>query len=241
MRRRFVLPLAIGACLLLIGGQLAMTADAARAARIGIHEFMAGLACVESGGRFDAVNRASGALGKYQVMPRNWPAWAARYMGNRWARPSPRNQEFVVGRRINDLYKKHGTWRLVAYWWLTGNAERDERLWSRQATGYVDKVMRVARRAADPQAPVPVPRRCFPLDLPAPKIRTEPFPKVKVRGGAVNVRRAPGYEKTKVGLVKRGMHVALLGSAKDARGDWWLRIGLRDGGTGWISARFVRS
>jgi hypothetical protein len=218
---------------------MAVATEAAGGARIGINQFLAGLACTESGGRFDAVNKSSGAMGKYQVMPRNWPVWADRYIGNRWARPSPRNQEYVVRQRIADLYEKHGSWRVVAYWWLTGNGDADEELWSRKAAGYVDTVMAVARRAAQPRLTSGVPDRCFPLRLPPPKIRTEPFHKVRVSGRSVNVREAPGYESHRVGLVKRGMRVALLTSARDARGDWWLRIGLRDGSSGWMSARFA--
>ncbi|MEO6350935.1 MAG: SH3 domain-containing protein [Candidatus Limnocylindrales bacterium] len=237
--RRLTFALAVAGCAALLAVQLAVTVDAAKGGRMGIGQFLAGLACIESGGRFDAVNRSSGAFGKYQVMPRNWPAWAARYLGNRWARPSPRNQEYVVHERILDLYEKRRTWRLVAYWWLTGNGDADESLWSRQATGYVNKVMEVAHRAAHPGLGAGVPERCFPLQLPSPVIRTRPFPKVLITGGSVNVRHAPGYENRRLALVKRGMHVALLGSAKDARGDWWLRIGLRDGSTGWIAARFA--
>ncbi len=83
----------------------------------------------ESGGRFDALNDRTGAFGKYQVMPGNWRAWANRYMGNKWAEPTARNQEFVARQRVQALYDKHGSWRTVAYWWLTGNAHRDETQW----------------------------------------------------------------------------------------------------------------
>jgi hypothetical protein len=240
-RRPLRVSVLVAACALLIGAQLTATVDAAKGGRLSIDEFMAGLACIESSGRFDAVNKSSGAFGKYQVMPRNWPAWADRYLGNRWARPSPRNQEYVVRGRILDLYAKRGSWRMVAYWWLTGNGETDERTWSKQAIGYVDNVMSVARRAATPALRTGVPSRCYPLEVPPPKVRTEPFPKVNITGRAVNVRQAPGYENAQVGRVKRGMRVALLGSARDARGNWWLRIGLRDGRSGWIGAWFARN
>jgi hypothetical protein len=101
--------------------------------RIDIDAFMTGLACIESSGRFTAVNKRSGALGKYQIMPRNWRAWSGRYLGNRWARPTPRNQEYVARQRILALYELRGDWRRVAYWWLTGDGEPDERLWTRPA------------------------------------------------------------------------------------------------------------
>ena len=68
----------------------------ARQLTVDIDDFMTGLACTESSGRFEALNRFSGAMGKYQIMPKNWRAWALRYMGNPWAQTSPRNQEFVA-------------------------------------------------------------------------------------------------------------------------------------------------
>ena len=39
---------------------------------------------VESGGNYYARNPTSGAYGKYQIMPSNWPAWA---------QPLPRQRE----------------------------------------------------------------------------------------------------------------------------------------------------
>src|SRR3954462_1426628 len=79
------------ALLLVVTTTLAVPASALGVRRIGIDEFMTGLACVESSGRFDALNVSSGSYGKYQVMPRNWSAWAMRYLGNRWAAPTRRN------------------------------------------------------------------------------------------------------------------------------------------------------
>src|SRR5436190_14641132 len=58
----------------------------------GLAEFMGGLAVIESGGRYDARNPSSGAYGKYQIMPFNWPAWSRRYLGVRGARQTPPNQ-----------------------------------------------------------------------------------------------------------------------------------------------------
>src|SRR3954453_16500545 len=87
----------------------------------GLAEFMGGLAQIESGGRYDARNRDSGAYGKYQIMPFNWPAWAGRYLGNRKAKQSGPNQERVAAGRLSDLYRSlGGSWDRTAYWWLTG-------------------------------------------------------------------------------------------------------------------------
>jgi hypothetical protein len=40
----------------------------------GLAKFMNAIAKVESGGRYTAQNTSSGAYGKYQIMPSNWPA-----------------------------------------------------------------------------------------------------------------------------------------------------------------------
>lgn len=219
---------------------LPLETDASAARHLGIRELMTGLACVESGGRFDALNKQSGSFGKYQIMPRNWPAWAGRYMGNRWAQPTPRKQEFVARMRVAELYEKRGSWRRAAYWWLTGDGEGNEVLWSSKAAGYVEKVMAIARYAASPELRDLVPGRCFPLAFDSdPKIRTEPFPRVLITGGRVNVRIAPGYENRPVAFVRRDDRVALLGNGADPRGRVWVKIGLHDGSTGWVAGWFV--
>jgi hypothetical protein len=207
---------------------------------IDIRAFMTGLACTESGGRFDAFNPKSGSFGKYQIMPRNWMAWAARYMGNRWAKTTPQNQEFIARERVLDLYEKHGSWRRAAHWWLTGNSTADETLWSARAAGYVDKVISRAEQAADPNLAAEVPARCFPLDVADPPIRTEPWPKAVISGLRVNVRVAPGAENRRVDTVRRGTPVAVLGKRSDADGRLWRRIGLKDGSSGWVARYFVR-
>ena len=140
---------------------------AARAPMIDIDSFLTGLACNESSGRFDAVNPRTGAFGKYQVMPRNWPVWAGRYLGNPWAPKSPVNQEFVVRQRIEQLRANHRTWRNVAHWWLTGNVHDDPTAWSPQAASYVRRVMQARASSSglgsvDPHPQtLPAPRRAY--------------------------------------------------------------------------------
>ena len=107
----------------------------------GIDRFMAATGQVESGGRYDAVNPISGAYGKYQILPSNWPAWAAKYLGDANARPTPTNQEIVARGKFHDLYHWLGAWRQVSYWWLTGRDGRQVYPWSTTATTYVRKVM----------------------------------------------------------------------------------------------------
>jgi hypothetical protein len=106
----------------------------------GLTPFMGALAAVESGGRYNARNRSSGAFGRYQVMPSNWPSWAKRYLGDRRAKPTPRNQDRVAAGRLSELYGAYGAWDRVAYWWLTG--KRGPRSgWSPVAKRYVAKVV----------------------------------------------------------------------------------------------------
>ena len=106
----------------------------------GLQRFMNAIGQVESGGNYYARNRHSGAYGKYQIMPSNWPSWAGRYLGNSRARPTPANQELVARGKFTALYRKVGSWRQVAHWWLTGSSRRSG--WSASTTRYVNKVMR---------------------------------------------------------------------------------------------------
>ena len=99
----------------------------------------------ESGWDYYARNASSGAFGKYQIMPFNWPVWAAQYLGDRRADQTPWNQEMVAYGKLRDLYGWLGTWKRVAYWWLTGSTDRDERRWSGYARGYVEQHHALAR------------------------------------------------------------------------------------------------
>jgi Transglycosylase-like domain len=107
----------------------------------GIDRFLYALGQVESGGNYYARNSTSGAYGKYQIMPANWPPWALRYIGDSTARQTPRNQEIVARGKVHDLYHWLGSWRRVAYWWLTGSSRTSG--WSTYATRYVAKVISI--------------------------------------------------------------------------------------------------
>ena len=110
-------------------------------------EFLWGLAGEESGWDYYARNPSSEAFGRYQVMPANWPSWASRYLGKSYADPNPLNQELVVRGKVADLYAWLGSWRRVAYWWLTGSTETHEAHWSATGKRYVDNVMSIAARS----------------------------------------------------------------------------------------------
>jgi Transglycosylase-like domain len=112
----------------------------------GLAKFMNAIAKVESGGRYTAQNASSGAYGKYQIMPSNWPAWARQYLGNAHAPQTPANQERVAAAKFRGLYNWLGSWRRVAYWWLTGSDATSG--WSASARLYVDKVMTAYKSAS---------------------------------------------------------------------------------------------
>jgi hypothetical protein len=127
----------------------------------GLARFMSAIGQVESGGDYYARNSSSGAYGKYQIMPASWQAWAGRYLGNAAAAPTPANQEIVASAKMRSLYAWLGTWRRVAYWWLTGSSSTSG--WSYAATRYVSRVMIsfasstvVALAVAPTPAPAPV-------------------------------------------------------------------------------------
>ena len=120
-----------------------------------VDRFMAALGAVESNGRYDAVNSSSGAMGKYQIMPSNWPSWAAAYLGNSRAQPTPANQDTVAAGKFTSLYRSLGAWRRVAYWWLTGSNQTSG--WSSYARGYVERVMRVYEQGGEPEVKVETP------------------------------------------------------------------------------------
>jgi hypothetical protein len=149
-------PLVAALALLLALGGVAAPGRAADPVRRpapppGLSEFMGALAVIESGGRYDARNPQSGAYGKYQIMPFNWPSWSRTYLGAR-APQTPRNQERVAAGRLSDLFGRFGSWDRTAYWWLTG--KRGPRYtWSRPATRYVDNVMSGFRLRRNTPAP----------------------------------------------------------------------------------------
>jgi hypothetical protein len=105
----------------------------------GLARFMNAIAKAESGGRYAALNSVSGAYGKYQIMPASWRAWAGQYLGNPNAARTAANQEKVAKAKITALYRWLGSWRRVAYWWLTGSSRTTG--WSPAAKAYVAKVM----------------------------------------------------------------------------------------------------
>jgi hypothetical protein len=118
----------------------------------GTNRFLYALGQVESGGRYDARNAYSGAYGKYQIMPANWPGWAKLYIGSSTAPQTPANQERVARGKVIDLYRWLDTWPNVAHWWLTGSGERNHAKWSSSSRAYVAKIMKVFRATTNAEA-----------------------------------------------------------------------------------------
>lgn len=120
----------------------------------GINRFLYALGEVESGGNYYARNPYSGAYGKYQIMPANWPTWARLYIGISTAPQTPANQEKVARGKVTDLYRWLDTWPNVAHWWLTGSGERNQALWSTYSKYYVAKIMKIYAAVSDTQAAI---------------------------------------------------------------------------------------
>ena len=139
-RRSAVLIVPLAVVLAVVGSSLGPPADAASAPP-GLKRFMHAVAMVESGGRYTARNPQSGAYGKYQIMPASWRGWARQYLGDARAPQTPANQERVARAKMTSLFRWLGSWRRVAYWWLTGSSRTSG--WSPFAKGYVTRVMKV--------------------------------------------------------------------------------------------------
>lgn len=140
-RRSAVLVAALATILVLTATGSAVFAAAK--APPGLAQFMNAVGRIESGGRYTARNPSTGAFGKYQILPSNWPAWARQYLGNAHAKPTAANQEKVAAGKMTSLYRWLGSWKRVAYWWLTGSSRTTG--WSGTAKHYVAKVMRYYR------------------------------------------------------------------------------------------------
>ena len=85
-----------------------------------LEQFMAALGGQESGDDYNAVNERTGASGRFQILPSNWPAWARRAGLPANAPRTPENQERVARRILSDYYTQFGNWRDVAIAWYAG-------------------------------------------------------------------------------------------------------------------------
>ncbi len=112
--------------------------------------FINAIAGQESGGDYDAVNGRTGASGKYQIMPENWPAWAEEAGLGADAEMTPENQEIVARYKLGEYYDKYGA-RGAAMAWYAGEGSlnySEEALNRKQGNGdepsineYADSVL----------------------------------------------------------------------------------------------------
>ena len=79
--------------------------------------FINAIAGQESGGDYEAVNERTGAAGKYQVMPDNWPTWSAEAGLSENAPMTPENQEIVARYKLGQYYDKYGAKGAAIAWY----------------------------------------------------------------------------------------------------------------------------
>lgn len=93
--------------------------EAPEATVSGREAFINAIAGQESGGSYNAENSDTGAYGKYQIMPSNWPAWAEEAGIGADAPRTPENQEIVARFKLGQYYDKYGA-RGAAIAWYGG-------------------------------------------------------------------------------------------------------------------------
>lgn len=98
------------------GGTIEETPEANVSGR---EAFINAIAGQESGGNYNAENGDTGAYGKYQIMPSNWPAWAEEAGIGADAPRTPENQEIVARFKLGQYYDKYGA-RGAAIAWYGG-------------------------------------------------------------------------------------------------------------------------
>jgi hypothetical protein len=186
--------------------------------------FMWAMAGQESGGDYYARNSVSGAFGKYQIMPANWPVWASKYLGDGRADQTPHNQEQVAYGKLRDLYIWLGSWKRVAYWWLTGSSEKNEQQWSGYATDYVRNIMQ--RRKLAPAGASKTP----------PRTSSRPKPGSWRRSGAAQTLRLSvrGQAWPKRGRLRDGQVLKVKAVTTTPDGARWIRVVTADGRLGWL-------
>jgi hypothetical protein len=185
--------------------------------------FMWAMAGQESGWDYYARNRSSGAFGKYQIMPFNWPVWAEKYLGDRQADQTPYNQERVAYGKLRDLYAWLGSWKRVAYWWLTGSTEKSEKRWSSYARSYVKNIMQLRKQAPSSQAmPAKTSSRAVKGDW-------------RRAGEEQSLRlKAGGRAWPERGRLRAGQVLKVKDSKQTAAGIRWIGVVTADGRLGWL-------
>ena len=247
-RVRAVVPLVLVG-LLLLG--LQAPAEAARYSSPNERElarFMHGLSCQESGGRYHIMNPHSKAYGRYQIMPRNWPNWARRYIGDAHARQTARNQELVARAKFRGLYRWLGAWDRVAHWWLTGSSNPDRDAWSASGKRYTGNVMYMYRNGASRWCSPPIDvDESRPGGQPGsggPPAATPPpadAREVRVAIGSLNFRTGPHWTEQRIGWVLPGTRLVVLDQDQDTKERTWYRVRLPNRQVGWLAGWYTRA
>lgn len=83
--------------------------------------FVSAISGRESGGNYNARNRDSGALGKYQIMPANIPQWSREALGHSISASqfynSPNLQEKIAQFKLRQYYNKYGPEGAAVAWY----------------------------------------------------------------------------------------------------------------------------
>lgn len=88
-------------------------------------DFFRAVGAQESGGNYNAQNSRTGAFGKYQIMPKNWPSWAKEAGLSEGAEQTPENQEKVAKYKLGQYYDKYGAQGALVAWYAgEQNAKR---------------------------------------------------------------------------------------------------------------------
>ena len=177
----------------------------------------------ESGWDYYARNTASGAFGKYQIMPFNWPVWAEKYLGDRQADQTPYNQEQVAYGKLRDLYTWLGSWKRVAYWWLTGSSEKNEKRWSSYAKGYVRNIMQLRKKAPTTQS---LPSKTSSRAVKGDWRRSAEEQQLQLKPG--------GRSWPERGRLRDGQVLKVKADRKTVRGIRWIQVVTADGRLGWL-------
>lgn len=197
-----------------------------------LREFLWGLAGQESGWQYDIENQVSGAYGKYQIMPFNWPNWARDFIGDPYAPQTATNQEIVAAGKVSGLHRWLGRYDRVAYWWLSGRSDPDKSNWSSYARGYVRNVMALMEDApAGGSGPTPT--------SPDTGLERGDVLRVKER---FSLRERASWQSPRVTRPPRRNQLTVLRSkwvsiGGDPRA--WVRLEAPDGTRGWVRLRIL--
>ena len=94
-----------------------------------VDRFINSITKKESGGNYGAVNRQSGAMGKYQVMPSNIASWSKQTLGYsvtpQQYLANPQLQDAIAQAKLREYYSRYGAAGAAVAWYAgEGNAQK---------------------------------------------------------------------------------------------------------------------